>query len=162
MIFCTIIFFRIKLSLLNRIYRHTKIMKKITAFLGFSLLVLCTSAQVQRKAIANDDSGRIASSDNKNSRYESGRKEGNGNMFKELNLTADEKRKMREIQLANKAKKEFVLNNASLSGDQKKEKLKEIQQDGLNNLQQVLSDEQMGKLKALRREKKISNKSMEQ
>lgn len=137
-------------------------MKKITAFLGFSLLVLCTLAQVQRKAISSADSGRTAGSDSKNSRNESGKKEGRGNIFKELNLTADQKRKTREIQLANKAKKEVVLNNASLSDDQKKEKLKEIQQDSLNNLQQVLSDEQMGKLKALRREKKFSNKSIEQ
>ncbi|GEM_PF-2919667 len=140
-------------------------MKEITAFLAFNLLVLCTYAQVQRKTLPNADSvksGIHDSRDNKIRKNELDKKGSKQERLKELDLTFAQKRKMRDLQLANKSKRVAIENDPLLSESQKKERLKELQKEGLNNLKQVLSDEQMEKLRAIRSKRKVNNQDMDQ
>ena len=71
-----------------------------------------------------------------------------------MNLTREQKGKIKEIHQANKSNRDQIMNDATLSEDQKQEKLKAGKRANGNNLQEVLTDEQKAKLKTMRSEKK--------
>jgi periplasmic protein CpxP/Spy len=80
-------------------------------------------------------------------------------MMKELNLTADQKAKLKEMKEANKAKKEAILSDSKLTEEQKKEQLKEMHKGDGKNMQGVLTDVQKTKFKQLKEERKRARKS---
>jgi Spy/CpxP family protein refolding chaperone len=65
-----------------------------------------------------------------------------------LNLTDDQKAKIKGIFADAKTKREAVSNDASLSDDQKKAKMKELHSDTKAKLNQVLTPEQQTELKS--------------
>ena len=83
-----------------------------------SIFTVSTSAQIERKPVViKADSAQTTANDtqvDKQSRKE---------RFKELDLTREQKGKMKEIMQANKAAKEAIENNAQLSDQEKKKQL---------------------------------------
>ena len=113
-------------------------------FIVFFLLLnaLSSSAQIERKPAAiKTDSAQAVSSDNKVDKHS--RKE----RFKELDLTKEQKIKMKEIMQVNKAAKDAVENNAQLSDQDKKKQLRELQKAQMQKIQAILTPEQVEKFK---------------
>ena len=120
-------------------------MKRIIAasLLLFSVQLL--SAQVNPQQPQELSKNRI---DNKKQR--GGGMHARKAMMKELNLTEDQKTRLRELNAGNKEKKQAIQGNSQLTEEQKKEQLKEIRKTEKDNLKQVLTDEQKTKMKELR------------
>jgi Spy/CpxP family protein refolding chaperone len=108
-----------------------------------SLATISASAQIERKTVdIKADSTQTTSNDtqvDKQSRKE---------RFKELDLTREQKGKIKEITQANKAAKEAIENNAGLSDQDKKKQLRELQKAQMQKIQTILTPEQIEKFKA--------------
>ena len=65
-----------------------------------------------------------------------------------LNLTDDQKAKVKDILVDAKTKRQAVSNDASLSDDQKKAKMKELHSGTMAKLNEVLTPEQQTELKS--------------
>jgi len=117
---------------------------KITCIvLSLSFAALTTSGQIERKpALIKTDSTQTTGNDRKVDKQS--RKE----RFKELDLTREQKSKLKEIMQANKAAKEAVENNAQLSDTDKKKQIKELQKAQAQKIQSILTPEQIEKFKA--------------
>ena len=111
---------------------------KITWFVLFLFLTALTAtAQVERKpVVVKTDTSQATANDpqvDKQSRKE---------RFKELNLTREQKSKLKEIMQANKAAKEAIENNTQLSDQDKKKQLRELQKAQMQKIQAILTPEQ--------------------
>jgi Spy/CpxP family protein refolding chaperone len=117
---------------------------KITCIvLSLSLTALSASAQIERKpVIIKTDSTQTTGNDTKVDKQS--RKE----RFKELDLTREQKGKMKEIVQANKAAKEAIENNTQLSDQDKKKQMRELQKTQMLKVQAILTPEQIEKFKA--------------
>ena len=117
---------------------------KITCIvLSLSLTALSASAQIERKpVIIKTDSAQTATNDIQ------GDKQSRKERFRELNLTREQKGKMKEIVQANKAAKEAIENNTQLSDQDKKKQLRELQKGQAQKVQAILTPEQLEKFKA--------------
>lgn len=71
-------------------------------------------------------------------------------MMSELNLTSDQKTKLKEMRMANKQKKDAIMNNSSLSETQKREQLKDLHKEHAKGLENVLTDDQKAKMKSMK------------
>ena len=83
------------------------------------------------------------------------------NMIKELNLTTEQKMKLKETRQALSEKKEAIENDDKLSAEQKEQRLREIKIDQARNMQTILNQEQREKMKAMR-QKLFKNRKMDQ
>jgi Spy/CpxP family protein refolding chaperone len=72
---------------------------------------------------------------------------------KELNLTSDQKEKVKQIQQDTKGKLEALRNESGLSKDQKKAKMREIMDAQQAQMKTVLTAEQLEKMKSLRKDR---------
>lgn len=119
---------------------------KITCIvLAFSFAALTTSAQIERKsALIKTDSTQTTRNDKKADKQS--RKE----RFRELNLTREQKGKLKDVMQANKAAKEAIENNAQLSDADKKKQIRELQKAQVQKIQAILTPEQFGQFKASR------------
>ena len=107
-----------------------------------SLVTVSASAQIERKSVVKTDSAQTNSYDNKIE------KQSRKDRFKELDLTKEQKSKMKEIMQANKAAKESIENNTQLSDQDKKKQLRELQKTQMQKIQAILTPEQREKFKA--------------
>ena len=119
----------------------------------FSLITVSVSAQIERKSVVvKTDSAQITTNDNKVDKQSpvrtgtGGRKE----RFKELDLTREQKGKLKEIMQANKASKDAIESNTQLSEADKKKQLRELQKAQAQKVQAILTPEQREKFKASR------------
>ena len=112
---------------------------KITCIvLSLSFAALTTSGQIERKpALIKTDSTQTTGNDRKVDKQS--RKE----RFKELDLTREQKSKLKEIMQANKAAKEAVENNAQLSDTDKKKQINKLQNEQTQNIQSILTPQQI-------------------
>ena len=121
---------------------------------ALSLVTLSASAQIERKTVvaAKSDSTQTTTTDNKVDKQSpvrigtGGRKE----RMKELDLTREQKGKMKEIMQANKAAKDAIENNTQLSEADRKKQMRELQKSMAQKIQAILTPEQMEKFKASR------------
>ena len=113
---------------------------------ALSLVTLSASAQIERKPVvaAKSDSTQTTTTDNKVDKQS--RKE----RMKELDLTREQKGKMKEIMQANKAAKDAIENNTQLSEADRKKQMRELQKSMAQKIQAILTPEQMEKFKASR------------
>ncbi|MEO8960311.1 MAG: hypothetical protein ABI325_00415 [Ginsengibacter sp.] len=80
-------------------------------------------------------------------------------MMNDLNLTADQKSQMKEIQQIGKQQREAIKDDASLTPDQKKAKMKDLQKSQSGKVNTILTPDQQAKRKA-NMEKMKSNGKM--
>jgi len=71
-------------------------------------------------------------------------------MMDELNLTKQQRSSIKLIQQNHKAQRESIMNNDSLTMDQKKVQLKELRKKTENDINSILTDEQRQKRKELK------------
>ena len=121
-------------------------MKSSLIVLIVLLTAVTASAQIERKSsVIKMDSAQAAVSDNKPDKQN--RKE----RLKELDLTREQKGKMKEIMQSGKASKDAIENNAQLSETEKKKQLRELQKSQMQKIQAILTPEQVEKFKASRK-----------
>jgi len=121
-----------------------KIMKKVFLFVTAALLFAATSnAQVQR----NSSSSQRVQSD-------SARHGRNGKMMNELNLSQDQKTQIKSLHQENKQQRDAIKNDASLTPDQKKQKMKELHQSQSEKMNSILTPDQQAKRKQMMAERK--------
>ena len=113
---------------------------------ALSLVTLSASAQIERRPVvaAKSDSTQTTTTDNKVDKQS--RKE----RMRELDLTREQKGKMKEIMQANKAAKDAIENNTQLSEADRKKQMRELQKSMVQKIQAILTPEQMEKFKASR------------
>jgi len=122
-------------------------MKKTAFFLTFSFISILSLAQVQRVVTPKPvdstarSNGTMAEKNNPGDRKQ---------MLRELNLTKEQRGKLKEIRQANMAKKDEINNNDSLTQDQKDAKLRELKRSAAQSTMGILTDEQKAKAKAIR------------
>jgi len=80
-------------------------------------------------------------------------------MMKELDMTEDQKARLKEMKEANKAKREVILSDSKLTEEQKHGQLKELHKAQGKNMQAVLTDDQKAKFKQLKEERKSARKA---
>lgn len=120
-------------------------MKILLITVILSLVTIPVSSQIERKpVVVQQDSAHTTASDARVDRQ--GRKD----RLKALDLTLEQKRKMKEIMQSNKAAKAAIENNGQLSAQEKKKQLRELQQSQMIKVQAVLTPEQHKKFKASR------------
>ncbi len=132
-------------------------MKRILVLLVVIVMGQLTFAQV--KAPAETELGKSknpATAENK--KHHKMDKQARKAMMKELNLSADQKAKLKEMNEANKGKKDAIANDPKLSEEQKKEQLKDIRKAEAKNMQGVLTDDQKKKMKELKEKRKSEGK----
>ena len=118
-------------------------MKSSLIVLIVLLTAVTASAQIEKKStVIKMDSAQAAVSDNKPDNQN--RKE----RLKELDLTREQKVKMKEIMQSGKAAKDAIENNAQLSDQDKKKQMRELQKSQMQKIQAILTPEQVEKFKA--------------
>lgn len=118
-------------------------MKYTVILFSFLLFSVFASAQIERKpAITKADSASTTSSSGKMN------KQSKKDRIKDLDLTKEQKMKMREIKQSGKSTKESIENNTSLSEEEKKQQLRALQIEQAQKIQEILTDEQKAKFKA--------------
>lgn len=118
-------------------------MKYTVILFSFLLFTVFASAQIERKpAITKADSASTTSSSGKMN------KQSKKDRIKDLDLTKEQKMKMREIKQSGKSTKESIENNTSLSEEDKKQQLRALQIEQAQKIQEILTDEQKAKFKA--------------
>ena len=115
--------------------------------LAFSLVTISASAQIERKpAVAKVYSAKTFSGNDMKADKQT-RKE----RMKELDLTREQKIKMKEIMQTNKAAKEAIENNTQLFDQDKKKQMRELQKSQMLKIQAILTPEQVEKFKESRK-----------
>lgn len=71
-----------------------------------------------------------------------------GQMMNDLNLTADQKAKMKEIQQSTKEQRDAIRNDASLTPEQKMAKMKDLRKSQSEKVNSILTPDQQAKRKA--------------
>lgn len=123
-------------------------MKKITMIaIAAFLFAANTNAQVKR----NVDASQKVQKDTT-------RKHRDGNMMKDLNLTPEQKSKMKELHLANRQEMDAIKNDQSLSEEQKKAKMQELRKIQKEKSKALLTAEQKAEIKAAARKGKDGHK----
>ncbi|MEO9004997.1 MAG: hypothetical protein ABI288_09680 [Ginsengibacter sp.] len=112
-------------------------MKKLfISLLAIGFFVSTGNAQVQRDVTRSQ---KVQS--------DSSRHYKKGKMMNDLNLTADQKSQMKEMQQSGKQQRETIKNDASLTPDQKKEKMKDLQKSQSAKVNTILTPEQQSQRK---------------
>jgi len=77
-----------------------------------------------------------------------------GEMMQQLNLSDDQKSQMKTLNETMQQQKNAIQNDANLTADQKKEKMKELHQSRMEKVNAVLTPEQQAKMKSFRQKGK--------
>ena len=129
-------------------------MKKGIMFMLFCLTAISTFAQIQRK-VADTNKIRGTGQDIESNDNASGfNKKEQLKLIKQLNLTRDQKGKLKEMRQANQARGAVIMNDASLTASQKQAQLKTIKRSGAIEMQGILNEAQKKKMKEMRKKRK--------
>ena len=126
-------------------------MKNIFLFIAAFIVSINSFAQIQRTTAPVDKSKFLSDSTNKN-------KQGVGNkkskqLFKELGLSKEQAGKLKEIRQVNKAKRQAVNENDSLSGQEKRIQLKAINKNADEAIKAILTEGQWKKYQEQKKKK---------
>ena len=124
-------------------------MKKRTLFLVSTLISLSSIAQVQRTGTPSRKTDSVTTAQGANN---AGSDMNKKKMMRELDLTKEQKIKLKEARESSKAKQEAISNDDKLTQEQKDLKLRELKRAQAQNMQGILNEEQKAKMKALRQE----------
>ena len=81
-----------------------------------------------------------------------------GNMMDQLNLTADQKSQMKALHQDMKQQREGIMNDQSLTADQKKEKMKDLRKSQSEKMNTILTSDQQLKMKEMRKQRMKNHK----
>ena len=104
-----------------------------------------TSAQVQREVPQSQQTQPEPSQHQKG-------------MMKQLNLTPDQKSQMKTVHQDMKQQRESIMNDQSLTADQKKEKMKEFRKSQSEKVNTILTPDQQSKMKELKKQRMKNHK----
>jgi Spy/CpxP family protein refolding chaperone len=88
-----------------------------------------------------------------------GMQKGHKMMKDQLGLTTDQKNQMRALHESMQQQRNAIQNDASLSADQKKEKMKELHKAQMGKVNAILTPDQQAKMKAFRQQR-MQNRKM--
>ena len=125
----------------------TWFMKKTALLFVLPFIALLSFAQVQRVVTPKPVDSTIHSSENGS---EKNNKADRKQMFRELNLTKEQRAKIKEIREANKAKRDAIDSDDKLTQEQKDARLKELKREQAQSTLTILNDEQKAKVKSRR------------
>jgi hypothetical protein len=134
--------------------KKIEMMKKI--FLLTSVAVMCQLAFAQEQKETQIDKGSPGTEYKK---HDKGGRQKRMEMMKTLNLSETQKARMKDMRMANKEKRDLILNDSKLTGDQKHEQLKKLHKANGESMQSVFTDEQKEKLKATREKMRAERKN---
>ena len=128
-------------------------MKKIISFFIIVICVFAASAQIQRTKPVNSkfDSATIATPVAPNEVTKSTTKQ-NRELFKELDLSRTQMKQLKEMRKEAKIKKQTIESNTELSDAETKQQTREFKKGQLKRMQQILTPEQLSKLKAFKKD----------
>lgn len=104
---------------------------------------LISNAQIKREPAVTSKTDTISFS-SANTNEKMNRKD----RLKELELTREQKIKMKEIRQSNQAAKAAIENNTGLSEEEKKKQIRTLQKEQAQKVQAILTEEQKAKFKA--------------
>jgi len=81
-----------------------------------------------------------------------------GNMMADLNLTPDQKSQMKAMYESNKQQRDAIKNDASLTQDQKRAKMKDLQKSQSDKFNSILTPDQQAKRNAYMEQRKSERK----
>lgn len=113
-------------------------MKKIIAIVA--LVCIGSNSFAQAKKELNENSSATTAPATKS--------EGHKDKYKDLNLTDDQKSKVKELSKKNKAEKAKIEADATLAADQKAAKLKELKKEQSKAFKAILTPQQLETYKA--------------
>lgn len=117
-------------------------------FLILLFSTLISFAQVERKPSPAKPADSVSNSTAGNKTDKTSKKD----LLKDLDLSKEQKIKLKDIRQAGKAKKEAIGNNSQLTEPEKKKQLRELQKEQAQQIQAILTGEQKEKFKAKRQE----------
>jgi Spy/CpxP family protein refolding chaperone len=128
-------------------------MKKIISFFIIVICAFAASAQIQRTKPVNSkfDSATIATQVAPNEVTKSTTKQ-NRELFKELDLSRTQMKQLKEMRQDAKTKKQTIESNTKLSDAETKQQTREFKKGQLKRMQQILTPEQLSKLKAFKKD----------
>lgn len=123
-------------------------MKKLflVAIAGF-FFAANSNAQVKRDAPQS-----------KQMRSDSSRHFKKGDMMDQLNLTADQKSQMKTLHQDMKQQREGIMNDQSLTADQKKAKMKDLRKSQSEKMNTILTPDQQTKMKEMKKQRMKNHK----
>ena len=104
---------------------------------------LISNAQIKREPAVTSKTDTISFS-SANTNEKMNRKD----RLKELELTREQKIKLKEIRQSNQAAKAAIENNTGLSEEEKKKQIRTLQKEQAQKVQAILTEEQKAKFKA--------------
>jgi Spy/CpxP family protein refolding chaperone len=118
-------------------------MKYLVIILLLALGSLSSTAQIERKTESlKADSANNSQVDNKKN------KQTQKDRLEELDLTKEQKGKLKEIRQSGKAAKDAIESNTQLSEQEKKKQLRNLKIEQAQKVQGILTEEQKAKFKA--------------
>lgn len=132
-------------------------MKRIFVVLAITCISQLVSAQEKENAPAEQNKANTEQGFHKRGKHKKDA------MMKKLNLSEDQKAKLKEMRDANKSKRDAINNDGKLTDEQKKEKMKALKEEQKKNMQGVLTDDQKTKMKEMKvkmKEEKKDRKKM--
>jgi Spy/CpxP family protein refolding chaperone len=122
-------------------------MKKLFLFAvaGF-FFAINTNAQVSRKT---NRAQKIQSDSSRHQR---------GEMMDQLNLTPDQKSQIKSLHESNKQERDAIKNDASLTQEQKRAKMKDLQKSQSQKMNGILTPDQQAKRKAFMEKRRSEGK----
>jgi Spy/CpxP family protein refolding chaperone len=123
-------------------------MKKIIIALSILCIANISFAQIRREVPANP-----------NTNADSTQKISRKIMMDELNLTKAQRVQMKQIQQTRKAQRDAIMNNDSLTVNQKQAMLKQLHKATAKDINTILTDEQREKLKEMKQENKYKKEN---
>ncbi|HMC99173.1 MAG TPA: hypothetical protein VKH37_03440 [Ferruginibacter sp.] len=121
-------------------------MKKSALVFLLSFVSFISFAQVQRQFTHKNADSANSNEMLKGKNNQEDRKQ----MMRELNLTKEQREKIKEIRQANQAKKEAIENDTTLTAEQKETRLRELKREMGQSMLPILNDEQKAKFKEMR------------
>lgn len=76
----------------------------------------------------------------------------------QLNLNADQKTQMKALHQDMKQQRDSIMNDQTLTADQKKQKMKELRKAQSEKMNSILTPDQQAKMKELRKQKMKNHK----
>ena len=127
-------------------------MKKIVSLLVFISVISFSVAQVQRKINTENKPDSVMNTNDKKRGQFANKKQ----LMKDLDLSKEQKLKLKEQRQIAQEKKTAIEGNEKLTPAQQEAELKELRKNQAKNTLDILNDEQKEQLKKMKKDKKTN------